>query len=179
MDISKFISIGEDGKPVIDTKGYQSEFDAEISKAVAKNESGAMREKIRKELETEAKLSADEKLKKDRDEFETFVKNSKIELNKEKAKAKFTGKNFTAKEQEIFLAKIDSDETSLSTIDELINEREAILTDVKKKAIESLQAGQQSSKGTNTAPPNTTNGNNEQQAQPKSWTPDEIRNIYK
>jgi (p)ppGpp synthase/HD superfamily hydrolase len=178
MDISKFISVGEDGKQVIDTKGFQSEFDAEISKAVAKNESGATREKIRKELEAEAKLSADEKLKKEREEFETFVKTSKVELNKEKAKAKFTGKNFTAKEQEIFLAQINSDETSLGIVDEIIKERETVLTDVKKKAIESLQAGQQAQKpSTNT--PNPTAGNNEQTGQPKGWTADEIKNNYK
>ena len=88
MDISKFVTVGEDGKLQIDNKAFESAFDSEISKAVEKNKNGKLRDEIRRELEEEAKLSADQKLQKEREEFEAFKLKSLVELNQAKAKAK-------------------------------------------------------------------------------------------
>lgn len=143
MDISKFVTVGEDGQPVIDNKAFQSEFDNAIRNAVETNKNGKLKDEIRKELEDEAKLSAEQKLQKEREEFEAFKLKSLIELNQAKAQAKLEGKNFSEAELKFILGTITDKEDSLSTLDVLINERTTLIENNRKKAIEELQSQQE------------------------------------
>lgn len=145
MDISKFVTVGEDGKPVIDNNAFQSEFDNAIRNAVEKNKNGKLRDEIRKELEEEAKMSADQKLQKEREEFEAFKLKSLVELNQAKAKAKLEGKNFSDAELNFILNTITDKEDSLATLDVLIAERATLIENNRKKAIEELQSQQEKS----------------------------------
>lgn len=144
MDIQKYVVQNEDGTVQIDKDTFQSELDAEISRAVEKFKNGKGKEEIRKQLEEEAKLSAEEKLQQAKTEFEEYKKGEIVKLNQAKAKAKMEGKGFTEKEVGFILSTINDDETtSLSKIDELIAEREQLIANTKKSAIEGLQQGQQ------------------------------------
>ena len=173
MDISKFVTVGEDGKLQIDNKAFESAFDSEISKAVEKNKNGKLRDEIRRELEEEAKLSADQKLQKEREEFEAFKLKSLVELNQAKAKAKLEGKNFSEAELNFILNTITDKEDSLATLDVLITERASLIENNRKKAIEELQAQQESSN----PPPQ---GNDIPSSQPTNTTRsrDDIAKIY-
>ena len=149
MDISKFVTVGEDGKAVIDNNAFKSEFDKAIRSAVETNRNGKLRDEIKKELEEEAKLSAEQKLQKEREEFESFKLKSLIELNQIKAKAKLEGKNFSQAEIDFILGTINDDEKSLSNIDTLIKERETLIEKNRKKTIGELQAQQEISNSNN------------------------------
>lgn len=175
MDIQKFVGTNEDGTVKIDKDGFQSALDAEISKAVEKFKNGKGRDEIRKQLEEEAKLSAEEKLKQERDEFEKYKLQSKIELNQAKAKARLEGKGFTDKETAFILSTInDDEEKSLASIDELIKEREQVIANTKKSAIEGLQSGQQKVQSIVTNPDGS--GENKQ---PFKWSQSDILAHYR
>lgn len=144
MDIQKYVSTGEDGSVSINKELFQSELDAEISRAVEKYRNGKGKDEIKKQLEEEARLTAEEKLKQERTDFEQYMLQAKTELAQAKAKAKMEGKGFTDKELEFILSTVSADEeTSLAKIDELIAEREQVIAQTQKKAIESLQQAQQ------------------------------------
>lgn len=146
MDISKFVTVGEDGGLNIDNDGFQREFDSTIRNAVEKNKNGKLREEIRKELEEEAKLSAEQKLQKDREEFEALKLKSLIEINQAKAKAKLDGKGFSEKEITFILNSVSDKEDSLSMIDDLVAERNNLINENRKRAIEELQTQQETTK---------------------------------
>lgn len=175
MDIQKFVGTNEDGTVKIDKDGFQSALDAEISKAVEKFKNGKGRDEIRKQLEEEAKLSAEEKLKQERDEFEKYKLQSKIELNQAKAKARLEGKGFTDKETTFILSTInDDEEKSLASIDELIKEREQVIANTKKSAIEGLQSGQQKVQSIVTNPDGTS-----ENKQAFKWSQSDILAYYR
>lgn len=175
MDIQKFVGTNEDGTIKIDKDGFQSALDAEISKAVEKFKNGKGRDEIRKQLEEEAKLSAEEKLKQERDEFEKYKLQARIELNQSKAKARLEGKGFTEKETSFILSTVgDDEEKSLASIDELIKEREQVIANTKKTAIEGLQSGQRKSQSVITNP-----DGNDGNKQPFQWSQSDILNHYR
>lgn len=146
MNIENYVKLNESGELDIDKAAFQSALDAEISRAVDKYAKGKGRDEIRKQLEEEAKLTADEKLKAEKEEFEEYKKKETIKLNQEKAKAKLEGKGFSEKEIEYLLGNVGIDsEKSMKNINTLIEEREKLTADIKQKAIESLQQQQQQS----------------------------------
>lgn len=174
MDIQKFVTQNEEGKVQIDKDAFQSELDAEISRAVEKFKNGKGKEEIRKQLEEEAKLSAEDKLQQAKAEFEEYKKGEIVKLNQAKAKAKMEGKGFTEKEVDFILSTINDDETtSLSKIDELITEREQLIANTKKTAIEGLQQGQQKVSSIVVNP----DGKGEQK--PQGWTKNQILELYR
>ena len=176
MDIQKFVTTKEDGSWEIDKEGFQSAFDAEISRAVEKFKNGKGKEEIRQQLEQEAKLSAEEKLKQEREEFEAYKLQAKIELNKEKAKAKMEGKGFSDDELEILLSTINEDsEKSLETVDKLIKAREAVLEQTKQSAIQGLQQSQQNAGKVLIKP----DGSKSEDVKPVGWTQTEILGNYR
>ena len=66
LDISKFVTVDDNGKPVIDNNAFQSAYDAELRKSLDTNSENTKKKletEIRKQLEEEARLSAEEKLK--------------------------------------------------------------------------------------------------------------------
>lgn len=144
MDIEKYVRLNDEGKIEIDRDAFQSGLDAEIYKAVDKYRNGKGKDEIRKQLEEEAKQTADERLKKERDEFEAYKLSETIKLNQAKAKNRLADKGFSEKEIEIMLSHVDNDEEkSLSTIDTLIAERQKFIEETNKRAIENLQSQQQ------------------------------------
>ena len=156
MDIQKFVTTKEDGSFEVDSKAFQSAFDAEISRAVEAYKNGKGKAEMRAELEAEAKLSADEKLKQERDAFEAYKKAERVKLNQEKAKAKLEGKGFSEKEVEFMLGTITEDgDKCIAKIDELIAERNTAIETAKKLAIENLQKAQPTAGAKFTNPDNS------------------------
>lgn len=146
MDIKKFVKVNDEGKVEIDEAGFQSVFDAEISRAVDKYANGKGKDEMRKKLEEEAKLSADEKLKADREAFEKYKQEETVKLVQAKAQAKLDGKGFTEKEIKFILSKVgNNEESDMATIDELIEERTNFITTTQQNAIQGLQQQQQAS----------------------------------
>lgn len=144
MDIKQFVKLNENGEIEFDEKGFRSEYDSEVYKAVDKYKNGKGRDEIRRELEQEAKLTAEEKLKAEREEFEAYRQRTKIELNQAKARTKFDDKLFAQEEIDFYLSTItDDEEKSLSQIDTLINARKKLFEDTQKSAIQNLQQQQQ------------------------------------
>lgn len=176
MDIKKFVKLNEKGEIEFDESGFQSSLDSEISRAVEKYAKGKGKDEIRKQLEEEAKLTAEEKLKAEREEFEKYKLQTKIEINKSKAKAKLDNKGFTEKEIEFLLSTIsDDEEKSLSSIDTLVEERSKFISETQKNAIQNLQQ-QQNSNRTSTQLP--TPDNNDVQ-QPTARTKADILSHYR
>lgn len=175
MDIQKFVRTKDDGSMEIDKEGFQSAFDAEISRAVETFKNGKGKEEIRKQLEEEAKLTAEEKLKQEREAFEQYKRNSIIQLNQEKAKAKMAGK-FSDEEITILLSTITEDaEKSLDTVDKLVKAREVAIESAKKSAIENLQTSQPNVNKTLVEPPD----GKQDQANTAVWTKEEILGNYR
>lgn len=144
MNIKKFVKLNDNGEIEFDENGFQSEFDSEISRAVDKYKNGKGKDEMRRQVEEEAKQTAEEKLQKAMADFEAYKLSETIKLNQSKAQAKLVGKGFSEKEIEIMLSHVnDNEETSLSIIDTLIAEREKFIAETNKKAIESLQTKQQ------------------------------------
>lgn len=174
MDIDKFVTTKEDGTFEVDSKAFKSAFDAEISRAVEAYKNGKGKAEMRAELEKEAKLTADEKLKQEREEFENYKKSERVKLNQEKAKAKLEGKGFSEKEVEFMLGTITEDgDACIAKIEELIAERNTAIENAKKLAIEGLQKGQQSA-GTK-----ITNPDNSDRKPVVKRTAEDILNAYK
>ena len=123
FDWKKFVTVGENGELSFDEKGFKSAYDSDLNKALDTKENN-LREKIKVELENEAKLSAEEKLKIEREKLEADKIQAKIEINREKAKAKMEGK-FTDKEIERHLRLITDNADSLKDIDDIIAEKKA------------------------------------------------------
>ena len=123
FDWKKFATVGENGEIVFDEKGFKSAYDSDFNKALD-NKDANLREKIKAELEAEAKLSAEEKLKKEREKLQAEILNAKVEINREKAKAKMEGK-FTDKEIERHLKLVNDNPDCLKEIDDIIAEKKA------------------------------------------------------
>lgn len=144
MDIKKYVKLNENGEIEFDEKGFNSEYDSAISKAVDKYANGKGREEIRKQLEEEAKLTAEEKLKQERETFEKYRLEETIKLNQAKARTKLDDKLFSKEEIEFILGTVNVDEEkSLTAIDTLVNARKKFIDDTQKSAIENLQKQQQ------------------------------------
>ena len=174
MDIDKFVTTKEDGTFEVDAKGFQSAFDAEISRAIEAYKNGKGKAEMRAELEKEAKLTADEKLKQEREEFENYKKTERVKLNQEKAKSRLEGKGFSEKEISFLLGTITEDgDACITKIDELIAERNSAIENAKKLAIENLQKGQQ------TAVATLVNPDNGEAKKPVKKSREEILDSYK
>lgn len=121
FDWKKFVTVSENGEMLFDEKGFKSAYDSDFNKSLDSKESN-LREKIRAELEEEAKLSAEEKIKKEREALQAELIKTRVEINREKAKAKMEGK-FTDKEIERHLRLITDDANTLKDIDDIIAEK--------------------------------------------------------
>ena len=180
MDIQKYATLSEDGKISFNTddfsKDFQSEVDSRIGKAIDTYKNGSMRAEIRKELEEEAKLSAEQKFQKEREEFEAYKKAEKLALSKAKVKSMLSGDKFSEDEIEILLGDVtDDEEASIAKATKLVKAREKMLADIKKKAIEDLQAAQPPA-GTSS---NTGDNGDDQNGKVTKRTANDIKNLYK
>lgn len=144
LDISKFVTIGEDGKAVIDKDAYQSAYDAELRKSLDTNSENTRKKleaDLRKQIEEEAKLSAEDKLNKRVEEFETSMAQRIKDFAKTQAKVKMTNAEIGEDEINTYLELVNSDD-DIAKIDKLIETRKKTQDDLKKKWQEELLAKQ-------------------------------------
>ena len=143
-DYSSFIEKGDDGSiKSFDESKLTSYIDSCISKGVE-----SYKAKVQKEQET-AKLTEEEKLTKEREDFENLkreweqtMKSQKRDLVVEKAKAKLSSK-FSETEIKLLTSNVTDDEkTSMKYIDDLIAERDKFLEESKNKIMQELQSKQ-------------------------------------
>lgn len=146
MDIKKFAKLNEKGEIEFDETGFQSGLDAEISRAVDKYANGKGKDEMRKKLEEEAKLTAEEKLKADKEAFEKWKHEETVKIIQGKAQAKLEGKGFTEKEIEFILSKVgENEESDMATIDSLVEDRTNFIATTQQNAIQNIQQQQQNS----------------------------------
>lgn len=153
LDISKFVTVDEEGKAVIDTEAYKSAYDAELRKSLDTNSENTKKKleaEIRKTLEEEAKLSAEEKLKKDREDFEASMAKRLKDFAQTQAKSKMTLAEIGEDEINTYLELVNSEE-DIAKIDRLIETRKKAQEDLKKKWQEELVNQQPSPSGNNGA----------------------------
>lgn len=153
LDISKFVTVNEEGKAVIDTEAYKSAYDAELRKSLDTNSENTKKKleaEIRKTLEEEAKLSAEEKLKKDREEFETSMAKRLKEFAQTQAKSKMALAEIGEDEINTYLELVNSEE-DIAKIDKLIETRKKTQEELKKKWQEELVNNQPTPNGNNSS----------------------------
>lgn len=151
LDISKFVTVDENGKPVIDTEGFQSAYDAEFRKSLETNSENTRKKvesEVRKQLEEEAKLTAEEKLKKEREEFETSMTQRLKEFAQKQAKSKMSLAQIEEEEINTYLELVNSEE-DIAKIDKLIETRKKTQEALKKKWQEELIGNQPIPNGNN------------------------------
>ena len=149
LDISKFVTVDENGKAVIDNDAYQSAIDAEFRKALDKNSENTKKKleaEIRQTLEQEAKLSAEEKLKKDKEDFENYKKEEIRKFAHERAKVKMTDAEMGEDEINTYLELVNSHE-DIAKIEKLIETRKKNQEELKKKWQEELVNSQPNPNG--------------------------------
>lgn len=154
IDISKFVTV-EDGKAVFDKDAYQSAYDADLRKALDSNSENTKKKleaEIRKQVEEEAKLSAEQKLEKARADFETEMSTKRKEFAQYQAKAKMANAGMEEDEINSYLELV-SDEASISKIDKILELRSKREEALKKKWEESIVANQPNPEGSQGSEP--------------------------
>lgn len=135
LDISKFVTVDENGKVQIDSDAYKSAYDADLRKSLDTNSENTrkkLEKEIREQLTEEAKLSAEEKLKKDREDFEVDMTNRLKAFAQKQAEIKMKNANFDDDEISTYLELVNDDE-SLSKIDKIIASRAKKTEELKKQ----------------------------------------------
>lgn len=180
LDINKFIRTDDEGKTVVDIDAYnkalESHVDSRIGSAVDKYKSGSLRNELKKELEAEINMTAEEALKKEREEFENYKKEQTLEIIKNKSKSVLATGGFNDDEIDEYLKLVtDNEGDSLATMNKFVELRAKLIEDTKKQAIENLQK-----KEPETAKSTVTFSGSEKDA-PKSKraTREEIMELYK
>jgi hypothetical protein len=151
LDISKFVTVNEEGKAVIDTEAYKSAYDAELRKSLDTNSENTRKKleaDLRKQIEEEAKLSAEDKLNKRVEEFEASMAQKIKDFAKTQAKAKMKGAEIGDDEINTYLELVNS-EDDIAKIDKLIETRKKTQEDLKKKWQEEILAKQPSANANN------------------------------
>lgn len=144
IDISKFVTVDDNGKVAIDTDGFNSAYDSALRKSLETNSENTrkkMESEIRKSLEEEAKLSAEEKLKKDREAFEADMQKRLQDFAKSQAKSKMKTAGLDDDEIDTYLELV-SDEESISKIDKLLEIRNKRTESLKKEWEQSVLTNQ-------------------------------------
>lgn len=157
LDISKFVTVDDNGKPVIDNDAYRSAYDAELRKSLDTNSENTRKKlesEIRKQVEEEAKLSAEEKLKKDREEFELSMAKRLKDFAQKQAKIKMSNAEFDEDEINTYLELVN-DEESLSKIDKIIEVRKKQTETLKQKWQEELGERQPNPQNNSNTTPNS------------------------
>lgn len=160
IDISKFVTVGNDGKPIIDTEGYEKAYDAELCKSLNVNTENTRKKleaEVRKSLEEEAKLSAEEKLKKDRESFEAEMAKKLKDFAQYQAKSKMSAAGLDEEEISTYLELV-TDDASIAKIDKILEMRTKMADSLKKKFEEELVSSQPTPKNTSADEPTNSLG---------------------
>ena len=153
LDISKFVTVNEEGKAVIDTDAYKSAYDAELRKSLDTNSENTRKKleaELRKTIEEEAKLSAEDKFKKQVEEFEKSMSQKMTEFAKKQAKAKMVSAEIGEEEINTYLELVNNDD-DIAKIDKLIETRKKTQDELKKKWQEELVNSQPNPNGNNSS----------------------------
>lgn len=135
LDISKFVTVDDNGKAVIDTKAYESAYDAELRKSLDSNTANTrkkLEDEIRKNLEEEAKLTAEEKLKKEREDFEADMAKRMKDFAQKRAKSLMSAQSLAEDEINTYLELVNSDD-DIVKIEKLLETRKASIEAMKKQ----------------------------------------------
>lgn len=144
--LSDFITKNENGEFVFDDAAYTAEMDRvrnEASTTARKNAESSLKKEIeasvRKEIEDAAKLSADEKLAKEKASLEAERK----AFNSERFKAHIAATQlFSDEEVEVYMGLLGDDyEASILGIDKIIEARKKYNQDYESKLKEQVQLG--------------------------------------
>ena len=148
IDISKAVSVDDSGKIVIDQTQIDTLFDGEVSRSVDsyRNKNyNKIKEEVRRELEEQAKLSAEEKFNKKVAEFEQNYKNKMLEINRREAKSKLLEDKSLFAEEEIedYMPLIgDNEEANNLVVEKIIKNRRAFFDKTKASLTEELVKNQ-------------------------------------
>lgn len=142
MNIKDFLKQTENGTFDIDEAGFIAALDRERSKAsdtASKNTESKLRtaleKEIREKLEEEAKLSAEQKLQKQMDDFAEMKRN----FDRERVKAIYEGAGIGAEETELLLTLIgDDSEKNLENAKKFADARKKANEDNEKRIREEL-----------------------------------------
>lgn len=135
LDISKFVTVDENGKAVIDTKAFESAYDSELRKSLDSNSANTrkkLEDEIRKSLEEEAKLTAEEKLKKEREDFEADMAKRMKDFAQKQAKSLMSAQSLAEDEINTYLELVHSDE-DIAKIEKLLETRKASIETMKQQ----------------------------------------------
>ena len=113
INLADYVKIDENGKPVFDNEAFNSALDRERNQAsetaranAEKKLTAELTKKIKEDLENQANLTAEEKLKAEREAFQT----ERLNFNKERIKHIYSSsKLFTDEEIELFLGLSNED----------------------------------------------------------------------
>ena len=160
IDISKFVTVDENGKAVIDTDAYKSAYDSEMRKSLDTNSENTRKKleaEIRKSLAEEAKLSAEEKLKKEREDFEASMAQRLRDFAQYQAKSKMKSAGLDEEEIATYLELV-TDEESIAKIDKLLDLRNKRAETLKKEWEQSVLTSQKTPETSNSGEENASYG---------------------
>lgn len=143
MDINSYVTVGADGKPVINEEAFKAAFQSEMDRArqqasetAKKNAEKELRTTIAQELEEQAKMTAEEKLQKEREAFRL----ERQAFDKERIETIYKNAGISDEEIKIFTALIgDNSAQNLETAYKIANARKAANEANIKKLQEEMQ----------------------------------------
>ena len=137
MELKDFAKVDENGALALDNDAFTKALSSYVDTAVGRAVESAKNNWEKKA--SDAKLSEAEKFAKEREEFALFMQTEKANINKEKARTKLAGKNFTEDEVTELLKAITDNADTLASVDVFVAQREKVLADYKQKIIEEMQ----------------------------------------
>jgi hypothetical protein len=137
MELKDFATIDENGALALDNDSFTKSLNSYVDSAVSKAVETA---KTNWEKKTnEAKMSEQEKFVKEKEDFATYKQTEMTNINREKARTKLSGKNFTEDEINVIISNITDNADTLNNIDVFVSQRDKVLADYKQKIIEEMQ----------------------------------------
>ena len=138
---------GKEPEEMFKTFKTQQEYDDFCAHLIKKTETSAtakakkdLEQEIRTQIENEAKMTAEEKLKAEREKMEADFKVERTNFNKDLAKDKLKNAGFEDSEMDVFLDFVTDDkETSLGKIDKICESRKASQEKLKAQWTEELK----------------------------------------
>ena len=152
MELKNFVTFDENGKPIFNNEAFNAELDRERNKASETATSNtekklrlAIEKEIRSKIEEEAAMTAEEKIKAERENLEK----ERLAFNVERVKNVYTSSNlFTNEEIETFSKFITADyETSHNFATQIVNQRKAYNENYERDFLAKMQKEQPRNNG--------------------------------
>lgn len=152
MELKNFVTFDENGKPIFNNEAFNAELDRERNKASETATSNtekklrlAIEKEIRSKIEEEAAMTAEEKIKAERESLEK----ERLAFNVERVKNVYASSNlFTNEEIETFSKFITADyETSHNFATQIVNQRKAYNENYERDFLAKMQKEQPRNNG--------------------------------